>query len=182
MDNADLRSASTGEGQRPLPTGLRLLGMSRFLILIGITSIFVGSLTLLLFGAIETYGMVAALIIQQGPALAPEQLMLKAIKLTDFFLLATVLYIAAVALFELFMDRRLPLPEWLHISDVDGLKHKLIVVVITVLAVEFLGQVVSWRGDQNVFALGGAVAAMIAALSYFLSVRSAKGPSQYDDR
>ena len=58
-------------------------------------------------------------------------------------------------------------------SAVDDLKHKLIGVVIVVLAVLFLGHVVAWDGQRDLLRLGGAIALVIAALSYFLS--TAKG-------
>jgi uncharacterized membrane protein YqhA len=59
------------------------------MILIGIASIFVGSLALLLFGAVKTYEMASALITSQGSRIAPEELMLKAVKLVDLFLLGS---------------------------------------------------------------------------------------------
>jgi uncharacterized membrane protein YqhA len=49
-------------------------------------------------------------------------------------------------------------------------------VVIVVLAVLFLGFVVSWDGSRNQLPIGAAIAMVIAALSYFLStVKGGKG-------
>ena len=49
-------------------------------------------------------------------------------------------------------------------------------MVTEVLAVLFLGQVVAWDGSRDLLGFGVATALMIAALTYFLSLKiSAKG-------
>ncbi len=57
-------------------------------------------------------------------------------------MLAVVLYIMAVGLYELFIDDNLDLPAWLVIHNLEDLKEKLVGVVIVVLAVFFLGRVI----------------------------------------
>ena len=47
-------------------------------------------------------------------------------------------------------------------------------VVVTVLGVVFLGYVISWDGTLNLLPVGVAIAAVVAALSYFLSVHGGK--------
>ena len=84
------------------------------------------------------------------------------------------MYIIALGLYELFVDDQLPLPQWLEIHDLDDLKNKLTGVVILVMAVLFLGQVVTWDGERDLLRYGGGIALMIAALTYFLSQRSKK--------
>ena len=51
------------------------------------------------------------------------------------FLLSTVFYITALGLYELFIDDRIKVPEWLGIHDIVDLKAKLISVTILVLSV-----------------------------------------------
>jgi uncharacterized membrane protein YqhA len=46
----------------------------------------------------------------------------------------------------LFIDSTLPVPMWLKIDTLDNLKAKLIGVVVTVLAVTFLGSALTWDG------------------------------------
>jgi uncharacterized membrane protein YqhA len=83
-------------------------------------------------------------------------------------LLATVFYIIALGLYELFIDSSLPMPPWLEFHTLDDLKDKLLRVVVVLLAVLFLGQLVQWKGDTEILALGAAVALVIGAISFFL--------------
>ena len=84
-------------------------------------------------------------------------------------MLAVVLYIMAVGLYELFIDDNLDLPAWLVIHNLEDLKEKLVGVVIVVLAVFFLGRVIESQEPLEVLYLGVGISAVIAALSYFSS-------------
>jgi uncharacterized membrane protein YqhA len=90
------------------------------------------------------------------------------IEITDIILLGTVLYIVALGLYQLFIDRNLPLPHWLKVNDLTDLKRDLIGVVVVLLGVSFLGEVVNWEGESDVLPLGAAVALVIAALGFIL--------------
>jgi uncharacterized membrane protein YqhA len=147
----------------------RLLGASRFFILIPVIGSFIAAVVLTIFGALAV-GNVTLLTwnqIRHGEftAHAVEHTAVEFIQLIDIFLLGTVLYIVALGLYELFIDPSLPLPPWLKITDLDELKEKLIGVVVVLLGVGFLGEVVSWQNDPAILALGVAVATVIAALS-----------------
>jgi uncharacterized membrane protein YqhA len=88
-----------------------------------------------------------------------------------------VLLMIALGLYELFIDSELKLPDWLHIRTFDDLKNKLVGVVLVVLAVIFLGHVVAWDGSKDLLGFGLAVAAVIAALTWFLmSSKAGKAP------
>ena len=101
-------------------------------------------------------------------------LILAFIELTDLFLLATVLYVMAIGLFELFVDDRLDLPHWLEIHDLNDLKEKLIGVLVVVMGVVFLGQVVTWDGERDLLRYGAGNALVITALTWFLSNKPKK--------
>jgi uncharacterized membrane protein YqhA len=92
----------------------------------------------------------------------------------DLFLLATVFYIIAVGLYELFINDKLVLPAWLVIHNFDDLKGKLISVLIVVLGVLFLSKAIDWDGKIGILYFGLAIAAIILALSYFLSQKIKK--------
>ena len=154
--------AAPRAGPGPL---LRLLRATRLLLIVAIVCTFVAAMALLIYGALETYGMIARLAARSDESAAGKQLVLKSIELVDMFLLATVLYVIAIGLYELFIDNRIPVPAWLRIDDIDDLKHKLVSMVISVLAVVFLGQILAWNGERNLQPLGIAVAAVIAALA-----------------
>jgi uncharacterized membrane protein YqhA len=94
--------------------------------------------------------------------------MLYFIEIFDLFLLGTVMLIMGLSLYELFMDSDLKLPARLEIRTFEDLKTNLVTVVIAVMAVTFLGQIVSWNGQTDVLGLGVAVALVIAALNVYL--------------
>ena len=151
----------------------RLISASRYLIIVAVVGIFVLATALLLYGAADTYALVAGLLGGTGGK-GSKALILAAIELVDLFLLATVLYVIAVGLYELFIDDALPLPSWLEIHNLDDLKSKLIGVVIVVLGVLFLGQVIAWDGQRDLLGYGAAVALVVAALTYFLGQKLKK--------
>jgi uncharacterized membrane protein YqhA len=151
----------------------RIISASRYLIVIAVVCIFATATTLLCYGALETYTQIAKLFSGET-AKGAKGLILAAIELVDLFLLATVLYVIAVGLYELFIDDNLPLPAWLEIHNLDDLKDKLIGVVVVVMGVLFLGELIAWDGQSNLLGLGGGIALVIAALTYFVSQKKPK--------
>jgi uncharacterized membrane protein YqhA len=153
----------------------RLIGVARFLILIAVVATLVAAIALLFFGAIDT-ALVIWGVFSKGDfsSKTGKTLLVDVIEIVDIFLLATVLYIIGLGLYELFIDDSVPVPRWLEIHDLDDLKDKLVGVVVVVIGVGFLGQFVSWDGQANLLIPGGAAAVMIAALTYFLSQKPRK--------
>jgi uncharacterized membrane protein YqhA len=149
----------------------RFLAATRYLTLIPVVCIFLAATALLVYGAIEAVQVIIAAFTQSISSKGAKQLLLDAIELVDLFLLGTVLYVIAVGLYELFIDDTLPMPAWLTIHDLDDLKDKLIGVVIVVMGVLFLGQLITWDGQRDLLGPGAAVALVIAALAYFLSLK-----------
>lgn len=143
----------------------RLLSWTRFVVVVPVIGTFLGSVTLMGYAGYET---VQVIIEAATGHLSERETALAFIEFADTFLLATVLYIIALGLYELFIDDTLPLPAWLEIHTLDDLKEKLVGVIIVVLAVLFLGAVVRGSSGLELLELGGAIAAVIAALSYFL--------------
>jgi uncharacterized membrane protein YqhA len=148
--------------------GARIASASRYLIVVAVICIFITGIALLVYGASETYELVAHLFSDGVNAKGSKALVLAAIELVDLFLLATVLFVIAIGLYELFIDDNLALPGWLEIHTLDDLKDKLIGVVIVVLGVLFLGQAISWDGQRDLLGFGAAIALVVAALTYFL--------------
>ena len=150
-----------------------ILSSSRYLILLAVLAAFASAVTLLIFGAYDT-GLEIAHII--GGKI-PKSLAATFIEIADLFLLGVVMYIIALGLYELFIDDKVPLPEWLAIHSFDDLKSKLISIAIVVLGVTFLSQAVRWDGEQDLLGYGVAVGLVIAALTYFISVKGKKAAS-----
>lgn len=143
----------------------RAAAFTRYVVMIPVAGLFFGAVTLVLMAGVEVYKTILEAI---GGHLEKKVAVLDFIELADVFLLATVLYIMALGLFELFIDDSLPLPHWLEIHTLDDLKEKLVGVVVVVLAVSFLGKVIEAESARALMELGIGVAAVIGALSYFL--------------
>jgi len=145
--------------------------------LIAVLGSFAASVTLLICGALETVitiGHTATVPISSENS---KKLILSCIEVVDLFLLATVFYITALGLYELFIDDRIKVPYWLEIPSIDDLKTKLTSVIVVVLSVLFLFEVVRWNGGTNILPLGSGIALVIAALTYFLSSQVKKPKS-----
>ncbi len=145
--------------------------------LIAVFGSFAASVTLLIYGALETVITIGHTLTEPVSSAYSKQLTLSCIQVVDLFLLATVLYITALGLYELFIDERIKVPDWLEIHTIDDLKSKLTSVIVVVLSVLFLSEVVRWNGDTNILPLGGGIASVIAALTYFLSSQVKKPKS-----
>jgi uncharacterized membrane protein YqhA len=158
---------------------LKLLASSRYLIILAVIGSFVAGTVLLIFDVFDTIQLVALLDDSfKNPAKGGKLLMIEAIQLVDLYLVAVVMYLIALGLFELFIDDRLDLPDWLEIHGINDLKEILISVIMVVMAVYFLSVVLSWeKGDNSILYLGGGIAVMIFSLTYFISQQSKKDKS-----
>jgi uncharacterized membrane protein YqhA len=143
---------------------------ARLVMVVGIASLLLASVTLLVFGAVETYRHITLLVAPAGAPLTNREVYLACIKLIDVALLATIMQLVAIGLYSLFIDSEIPVPQWLRTTDVDDLKCKLAGIVAIMLGVLFLEHVIESGGEGELLALGIATAAVILALSYFIKV------------
>ncbi|MDO8963270.1 MAG: YqhA family protein [Coriobacteriia bacterium] len=141
-----------------------LIGGTRFFMTIPVIALFTGSVSLVLLGAFQTVTTVMKIV---SGAYKEKDALVSFITLADMFLLATVIYIIALGLFELFVDPDVPLPAWLEIRTLEDLKEKLLGVVVVVLAVYYLGYVFKSSDPMAMAAMGIGIAAVIAASAYF---------------
>src|SRR5688572_15178461 len=82
----------------------RILGLSRYLISIAVVCSVLNATILLLYGAAKAYQLIVQVIFGGAEAhTSAKQIMLASIVVTDVFLLATVLYIISIGLYELFI-------------------------------------------------------------------------------
>lgn len=88
----------------------------------------------------------------------------------DSFILAVILYIFAIALYELFIGE-LKLPEWLIIHDLDDLKKKLSSVITLMLAVTFLEHLARWEDPQATLMFAIAIGIVIFALVFYMRAK-----------
>jgi uncharacterized membrane protein YqhA len=151
----------------------RILSASRYFVIIAVLATFLASVSVLIYGGITVLSIIYEMFAHgQFTTTEAKHLAVEFIELIDLFLLGTVLYIIALGLYELFIDDKLSMPPWLVITSLDDLKGKLIGVVIVLLAVTFLGEVVSWDNSPTILALGISTGLVLLALGYVLTRRS----------
>ncbi len=102
---------------------------------------------------------------------AEDRVIYQALGILDLILLSLSIFIASIGIYELFVNPIENLPKWLQVKDLDALKGMLIKVIIVVMGISFMGKVVSYNGKVDLLSYGVGVAAVILALSYFLSVK-----------
>jgi len=93
------------------------------------------------------------------------------LKSLDIVLLGVIFFTMAASLFELFIQKIDSLPDWLSITNLDQLKAMMIKMIIVVMAISFTGKIIIWDGETEIAYYGVGLAAVIAALSYFLLVK-----------
>ena len=149
----------------PIGLSQRIPMYTRFVIAIPVLGLFASAVTLTMMAAVETARVIGHALVGE---LLKKDAVLEFIVLADIFLLATVLYIMSLGLYELFIDDSAPLPDWLTIRSLDDLKRKLVGVIAIVLAVSFLGSVIKGIEPQALAYQGVGIAAVVAAMGYFL--------------
>lgn len=147
----------------------RVPAWSRFVVAAPVLGLFVGSVTLVALASLEVVRAVRGVLRGELAKLAA---VLEFIEIADVFLLATVLYIMALGLYQLFIDDSLPLPGWLEVHTLDDLKEKLVSVVVVVMAVLFLGYLIGGAPAEELMQRGVGIALVTAALGYFLAKKA----------
>lgn len=141
----------------------RIIEKSKNLFLIAVASTLIASIIGFLWGLVKTFTVIINLILSYGknPFAAIEL-----IELMDIFLIATILYIFALGMYELFIGS-VNLPDWLIIRNLHDLKVKLSSVIILVMCITFLKHLVEWKDPQGTLFFGIAIAVVTIALIAF---------------
>ena len=147
----------------------RMLAATRFLWVIAAVTVFVGALSLLILAVLELVGGIIASFTGAAEDLTLRIILIESV---DTILVATVMYVIALGLFQLFVapDLQFQLPHWLRVSSVGDLESRLTGMTVSVISVILLSQILEWHGGWDILALGLTVAAVIAAISMFLGV------------
>jgi uncharacterized membrane protein YqhA len=144
-----------------------LFEKSKYLSLIAALVLLVTSLFALVWGAVKAVKVWGLMWKSYGsdPAIS-----LSLIQLVDAFLIAVVLYIFAVSIYELLIGD-LDLPEWMVVHDLHGLKTRLSSLIVLVMAVRFVEHLFEETAkplDLVYYAVGTAlVSAVLIAFGYF---------------
>ena len=162
-----------------------ILAGSRYLVIISVLGTLVGSIIVLVYGAVTVVSVLIEIFFNHIVFTTEEVkiVAVSSVELIDLFLLSTILYIVSLGLYRLFIDPTLPLPGWLEIGDLNDLKERILGVIIVLLAISFLGYVVEWKfGDYSIVALGIAIGLVLFAVGYSLTSGALHGKSTQSDR
>lgn len=136
--------------------------------LISSISLFILGLAVTIYSFVEGFQVIGEIL---QFSYSEEHVISDAISILDLILLGFSIFIASIGVFELFVHPVQDLPEWLQVKNFDDLKSMLVKVIIVVMGISFMGRAVTWDGQANLTNYGIATAAIIIALSYFLSTR-----------
>jgi uncharacterized membrane protein YqhA len=146
-----------------------LLERSSAIVLLAIAATLVASFATFLWATFNmlanAWRLLASLV--YSSAAHAEQTGVGMVAALDALLMAIVLYIFSVAMYELFIGE-IRVPQWLVIKNLDGLKEKLASVIILILAVTFLEHLVDWESAFDTFLFGLAIASVIFALVFYM--------------
>jgi uncharacterized membrane protein YqhA len=147
----------------------RLFDLSPMMIIIAVVGSLIAAFTLSIYGFVRVLDVVWEIIREHDVSHREEEhLSIEFIGLIDVFLIAVILLIIALGLYQLFIDKETGLPDWLRVHTLDELKHKIVGVLCVVLAVNFVSNVSEWTGGKDILYLGAAVALVLTSLVLLL--------------
>ena len=144
----------------------KLLGNSRYVIFIAVVSLLLASIAVYVYSGILTVNVVITAFQNGFNTEGARTFSSEIIEVIDLFLLGTVLFMTSVGLYELFVDPKISIPEWLSVANLDQLKFNLVAVIVVMLMVLFLGAAAAATNFENGLDLlyfGGGIALVILA-------------------
>jgi uncharacterized membrane protein YqhA len=142
----------------------RILGSTRFVVIIPAVAAILGAVLLMLQGSVA---MVKVIIDTVWFGASLKTTTVDVLTAVDAILLGTVLLVIGYGLYELFVDPDIAVPTWLRVHDLDDLKSKLIGVVVAIIAVVFVGVLVDANRAADVISYGAGAGALVAGLALF---------------
>jgi uncharacterized membrane protein YqhA len=142
----------------------KLLGLTRYAVIVPALAAIIGALLLMAQGSIEMI-VVAIDAVTEGASL--KETIVEVLTAVDAILLGTVLLVIGYGLYELFIDAEIDVPEWLRVENLDDLKSKLIGVVVAIIAVVFVGVFVDSNRAGDVISYGVGAGALVVGLAIF---------------
>lgn len=137
-----------------------------WLVIIGVFGLAVTAVLTFGWGVAKTYDF-GRVLFEEGAD--SDIALVKVLEIVDTFLLATVLAILSIGLFDLFIAE-LPAPSWLVISDLGDLKAKVSDVIVLLLAIKFLERTIVVKDPLDLVWYAIAIALVSATLIAFRSI------------
>ena len=157
---------------RPPTPFSRIIGRSRYIVLLAVISVLLVAVALFLIGVVQAgTGIWSAIQTVVSGGLADKEvdataLTISFLEIVGTMLKAVVFYIIGVGLYSLFIAP-LNLSMSLGVETLNDLEDKIISVVIVILAVTFLEHFVRWDAPLATLEYGGALALVVSALVFF---------------
>jgi len=142
----------------------KILGFTRYAVFVPAVASIIGALLLMAQGSISILMIVVDAVLYDAYL---KETIVEVLTAVDAILLGTVLLVIGYGLYELFVDTKLEVPEWLEVRDLDDLKSKLIGVVVAIISVVFVGVFVDTNRAADVVAYGVGAGALVAGLALF---------------
>lgn len=151
----------------------KILGLTRYAVLVPSIASIIGALLLMAQGSLSIITVVVDAVLNDAYL---KDTIVDVLTAVDAILLGTVLLVIGYGLYELFVDTRLEVPDWLQVRDLDDLKSKLIGVVVAIIAVVFVGVFVDSNRASDVVSYGLGAGALVAGLALFAYATRKDGP------
>lgn len=151
---------------------MRFVAGIRFFVLIPVIGLAVAACALFIKGGVDIIHFMAKMITEMGMAETGKDgnIIIEIVETVHLFLVGTVLFLTSFGLYQLFIQP-LPLPGWVKVNDIEELELNLVGLTVVVLGVNFLS-VIFEPEEINLAVYGIGYALPIAALAYFMKVRS----------
>lgn len=140
-----------------------LIEKSRYLPIVSVFGMLVGSLAALFLGVVKTFEVIETALTNYKESEPTLYILFEAL---DCFLVSTALIVVAVSLYELFISG-LEVPDWMLVKDLTELKAKFTFVIIPVMAVKFVQKLLKYENAVDTLYYGVAIAVVAVALSLF---------------
>ena len=160
---------------------------TRFIILLAVISSLLASFAMFYIATVDTFFTLKHLLNYADASMDPalrinlrDQTIAHIVEIVDGFLLASVLLIFAMGLYELFISKIAAAQgdqvatNVLHIKNLDDLKNRLAKVILMILIVTFFENVISleFNSAESLLYLSGSIA--LIGLALYLSHKSEK--------
>jgi uncharacterized membrane protein YqhA len=132
----------------------RLVGGSRYLMLVGILGLIAGAVEACVWSVVNAYHVFHALLHRERYASGVIGLL----HMLDAFLVAAVLVIVAVGTYGLFIAPVEGAPEVLVVKSLAALKSRFASMLILLMTVAFAEHLLSWLDPWNTLVFAGAIA------------------------
>ena len=142
----------------------KILGLTRYAVIVPSIASIIGALLLMAQGSISIMMVIVDAVLNEAYL---KDTIVDVLTAVDAILLGTVLLVIGYGLYELFVDTKLEVPDWLQVRDLDDLKSKLIGVVVAIIAVVFVGVFVDANRASDVVSYGLGAGALVAGLALF---------------